>query len=527
MVSAMWSSIVTKATHFRCLRTCGATTTSMADEEAVGDEEASHTSMEQDIPFKPAVDLPDCQDPKRWSVPRKVYVNTIFMLMVFVNTYISGIYSPGIKAMLHDVPMSREVADLGTGMYMFGIAVGSLLWGPMSQVVGRRPVFLVSLVGMVLFNLGLCLTMHVSGSIICRFFGGAVGATTFSNVAGSIIDMTTERERTPYNTLFRYFTFIGPPCAALLGTVVVRDSTWKWNLRSAPIACFVCLVLYTFTVPETYAPVLIQRKIERDREVYDEKKHHHSWIHRELHHIRHKIPDFALWTMVVSQIAESLPVPWILLFEEPLVIVVTFYTSMLYGLLYGSLLFFPIIWGDVRGYTNVQVAYCYFAVITGFTLSAMMVGLWIQNSEYKRAYDRNQHTPELRIRSGIFSIFFVPIGLFIFGWTAPFLHVHWSGPCIGVLLYTFGMLSVFSSWMTYLTDTYVNNAAAVVCINSFVRCSIAGAFPLFTRQMVHGMTFQGSMSLFGGISIPLTAIGIYIAFHGHRIREKSKHAVYG
>ena len=89
------------------------------------------------------------------------------------------------------------------------------------------------------------------------------------------------------------------------------------------------------------------------------------------------------------------------------------------------------------------------------------------------------------------------------------------------------MLSVFSSWMTYLTDTYVNNAAAVVCINSFVRCSIAGAFPLFTRQMVHGMTFQGSMSLFGGISIPLTAIGIYIAFHGHRIREKSKHAVYG
>ena len=207
----------------------------MANEEAVGDEEASHTSMEQDIPFKPAVDLPDGQDPKRWSVPRKVYVNTIFMFMVFVNTYISGIYSPSIKAMLHDVPMSREVADLGTGMYMFGIAVGSLLWGPMSQVVGRRPVFLVSLVGMVLFNLGLCLSMHISGLIICRFFGGAVGATTFSNVAGSIIDMTTERERTPYNTLFRYFTFIGPPCAALLGTVVVRDSTWKWNLRSAPI----------------------------------------------------------------------------------------------------------------------------------------------------------------------------------------------------------------------------------------------------------------------------------------------------
>lgn len=483
--------------------------------------------MEHDMPFKPTVELQPGQDPKAWPVWKKMYASAVFMMMVFVNSYGSGVYSPGIDSMRKDIKMSREVGDLGTSMCMFGMGVGSLLWGPMSQVVGRRPVFFFSMLGLTLFNLGVCLSRNTAGIMICRFFGGACGVSTFSNVAASIIDLTTERERIPYNTMLRYFIFIAPPTSALLGAVVVKESTWEWNLRCLPIASFVALTLYTLTVPETYVPVLIQQDVEKDVEMHEDMKRHRSWLNRSARHLWHKIPSWRFLYTLGVKVVSSIPGPWIMLFEEPLIILITFYTSLLYGLLYGSLLFFPSVWGNIRNYTSIQVGYTYFAVIAGFTAAAVIVGFGIQNIEYKRAYDQNKHNPELRIRSGWFSLLTVPIGLFIFAWTAPFPHVHWVGPCIGIFLFSFGMISVFNSWLSYLTDTYTSNAAAVVSINSCIRCSIAGSFPLFTRQMVKGMTFQGAMSLFGGISIPLTAAGIYIAYHGQRIREKSKHAVYG
>ena len=120
----------------------------------------------------------------------------------------------------------------------------------------------------------------------------------------------------------------------------------------------------------------------------------------------------------------------------------------------------------------------------------------------------------------------MPIGLFIFAWTGPFEHVHWIGPIIGIFILSFGMMYVFSSWLAYLGDSYGNNAAAVIGINTFLRSLVAGAFPLFTHQMVTRMTFQGAMSMFGGVSIPLTVVGYVFCVYGPKLRARSKHAVH-
>jgi len=468
------------------------------------------------------------EHPRHWSLARKVYHNAIFLFLTLITTYTSGVYSPGVQALMQDVLTSTTVAHLGTSLYMFGLAIGSLLWGPLSQVLGRRPVFLASLLSMVLLNLGASLANNMAGIVTCRALAGVTGAAIFSNVAGSIVDMTSERERIPYNSLFRLMTFLGPPAAALLGAVAVEDASWRWNLRSIPIVCATGFLLYATTCQETYVPVLQEKKAARLRKsLRAAQQPHPTLLQRFAHAMWCLLEDMELIGPLALRIVRSLFIPWVLLFEEPLVIVVCFYTSMLYGLLYGALQFFPDVWHDIRGLTPVQVGYTYLAVIAGFVLSTAIVGCGIQEVQYRRAYDQNEHTPELRIRSGMFSLFFVPVGLFIFAWTAPFPHVHWTGPCIGILCFSFGMLSVFNSWMAYLTDTYSNNTAAVIAINTFCRSALAGAFPLFTQPMIHTMTFQGAMSMFGGVSIPLTCIGMYFAIYGKHLRHKSKHAVYG
>lgn len=459
-------------------------------------------------------------DPHDWPVLRKVYANVVYNVITLVSTYTSGAYSPGIDEMVKDLPASHTVSQLGTSLYMFGLALGSLLWAPLSQSLGRRPVFLMSLLGATFFNLGVCLSQNVHSLLICRALAGCCAGATFPNVAGSIVDMTSKRNRILFNTMFRYFTFVGPPLSALLGAVAVHDSNWRWNLRSIPIVCFAVLILYTFTVPETHGSVLYRKQQSR----CEAQVKNTGTLRRSFDRL---FPCRETVQRTLGQVKSSLLVHWTLFVEEPLLIIACFYTAMLYGLLYGSLLFFPEVWQDIRNLTPVQVGYTYAAVIVGFSISGLLVGCFIQNREYIRAYDQGASTPELRIRSGIWSSLFVPIGLFVFAWTTPFVEVHWSGPCIGIFFFAFGMLSVFNSWLAYLTDTYSNNTAAVIGINTFCRSAVAGAFPLFTKQMVHAMTFQGAMSMFAGISLPLTGLGFIFGLYGHRLRKRSKHAVHG
>lgn len=495
------------------------------------DEEskASDTSFDLRISVdnEPKAELDHCKHPRNWSLTKKVYCNVIFNWITLYAAYASGVYSPGVLSVQNEFHVSMEVAQLGTSVYMFGMAVGALPWGPISQVVGRRPLFIASLIGMIVFDLGACLAQNTRTLLICRAFAGACAAAIFVNVAGSIVDMTTERDRIPYNSMFRFVAFLGPPLAALLGAITVNEVTWRWNLRSIPIAGAVLLTIYVLTVPETYPPVLLEQQLDERKQNVDKHLHHQSRMWLCWCKFLHMIPTIKMIKLIIRRVVESLSLPIILLVEEPVVMIVCFYTSLLYGLLYGSLLFFPAVWYNIRHLTRVQVGYTYFAVIFGFILTTVIVGLWLQNMEFKKAYDEQKHTPELRIRSCIFSLPLVPIGLFIFGWTAPFAHIHWIAPSIGSACFSFGMLAVFNSWMAYMTDTYSNNTAAVISINTFLRCLLAGCFPLFTTQMVNSMTIQGAMSMFGGISVLLTAVGFIFAYYGKHLRHHSKHAVYG
>lgn len=486
-----------------------------------------HDADEKDTRNPPVATAP--HDPQHWPLAYKSYALGVYMLLTLVTTYTSGAYSAGIADMRREFHVSATVAQLGTSLYMFGMAAGSLLWGPLSQTLGRRPVMLMAYTAHLLFALGVCLAPNIQTLLVCRFLGGAMGTACFSNVAGGIVDMTRPRYRSPYNTLFRLMALFGPALSALLADVAVRDSDWRWNLRSLPIINGVILALYSVTIPETFVPVLEEReaRVLSDMQTFSDIAHH-----RPVSTARIKAQiRRALWTR--AQIAElartfrrQLVLPWVLLLEEPIMMIVCFYTSMLYGLLYGSLLFFPYVWGSIRGFTQVQVGYTYISVLIGFVLSSVLVGCFLQHRDYMRACDAGRNGPELRISSHVWTELLVPIGLFWFAWTAPFVAVHWIVPCIGVCIFAFGTMSVYNGWMSYLGDTYATNVAAALSINTFCRSALAGAFPLFTRQMLVAMTFQGAMSMFAGVTVPLTAIGLIFARYGGRLREHSKHAVH-
>lgn len=84
--------------------------------------------------------------------------------------------------------------------------------------------------------------------------------------------------------------------------------------------------------------------------------------------------------------------------------------------------------------------------------------------------------PEEFLRLSCFAGFFIPISLFIFGWSAR-ESVHWIVPTIGAGLYMPGIYLLFQSMLIYMPVSYPKYAASLFAGNDFFRGSMAAGFP--------------------------------------------------
>ena len=76
---------------------------------------------------------------------------------------------------------STEVATLTISLFVAGYCVGPLLWGPLSEQVGRKPVFVLSFIVYTAFQVGCALSPNTASILIFRFLGGTFAAAPLAN----------------------------------------------------------------------------------------------------------------------------------------------------------------------------------------------------------------------------------------------------------------------------------------------------------------------------------------------------------
>jgi len=82
---------------------------------------------------------------------------------------------------------SERIADFHIShSYVLGFALGPLLWAPLSELYGRRIIFITTYGPFVVFQIGCALATNIETLIICRWFAGFFGSSPITN-AGAII----------------------------------------------------------------------------------------------------------------------------------------------------------------------------------------------------------------------------------------------------------------------------------------------------------------------------------------------------
>lgn len=452
----------------------------------------------------------DPRNPMNFSAFRRWLITGVVAFATLAVALVSSAYSGGVAEIIAAFRISQELAILGVSLFVVGFAVGPLLWAPLSELFGRQLLFFVTYGALTAFNAGCAGAQNPQTLMVLRFFAGAFGSSPLTNAGGVIADMFTAAQRGQAMAIFAAAPFLGPVIGPIIGGFLGVGAGWRWVMGFLAAFSGTLWLLGTFLVPETYAPVLLRRRAAKLSKMTG--KHYISVVDRD----QGRISLGESFKMALSR-------PWILLFREPIVFLLSIYMAIIYGTLYMLFAAFPIVYQQNRGWS---------AGIGGLAFLGILVGMLFaiaytfpDNKRYIRVQEKHGGfaPPEARLTPTLVGSVFLPIGLFWFAWTnSP--SIHWMASISAGVPFGFGMVLVFLSIMNYLIDSYTIFAASVLAANSVLRSLFGAAFPLFTTYMYQNLGIHWASSIPAFLALACVPFPFLFYKYGAGIRKRCKFA---
>lgn len=130
----------------------------------------------------------DKSNPQNWSLWYKGIVIGIFSYATTCTVLYSTSYTSAIPGMLEEFGVGETEGILGVTTYLLGMACGSVVLAPLSEMYGRRPIYLIVMALFVVFVIPTAVAQNMATILIVRFFGAFCAAAMISNAPGTVND---------------------------------------------------------------------------------------------------------------------------------------------------------------------------------------------------------------------------------------------------------------------------------------------------------------------------------------------------
>ena len=284
----------------------------------IANDHYNGSGTEED-PFQVSWSETDERNPMNFSEVSKWLITILVGVATMAVALVSSAYSGGINEVILDFRISEEVAILGISLFVVGFAVGPLVWAPLSELYGRRYIMIASAVGLTAFTAGAAGARNIWSLIILRFFAGTLGSAPFAVSGGIIADTFPSVSRGLASGLYCAAPFLGPTLGPIIGGFLSESAGWRWVEGLLAAFAGVLAIIMIFALPETYAPVLLRKRAERL-----------SKLSGHLYRSKVDIEQGKKSPAEVLKVALSRP--WVLLFREPIVLLLSLYLAIIYGM---------------------------------------------------------------------------------------------------------------------------------------------------------------------------------------------------
>lgn len=455
----------------------------------------------------------DPENPQNWSVKYKWIVTGICILMTVNVTFASSAPSIASEGIMQEFGISREVSDLITTTFLLGYVFGPLFWGPGSEITGRKPIFSLALTLYTLFHLGQSLAPNIQTLLVTRFLSGFFAVAPLTNCGGVIADIWSSAGRGPATSLFTASVFLGPVLGPIIsGFIIQQGVSWRWVFWVMMFFAAGCTLITIPLLPETYAPVILLKKVKRLRKE-DPVGNKHLYA-------EHEKQDWSFSGILNRTLLR----PFKMLAMEPILVLITVYISIVYGLLYALFQAFPIIFIIRHHFTIAQTGLTFIGIGIGTSIGSVIN--WYTSRKYAQLIVKWRGFPpaEERLTGAMIGAPMLVVGIFWLGWTGQYESVPWYVAGLSTIAVGVGISLIFMSFLSYLVDTYLMYSASAFAANTFCRSALAAAFPLFTVQMFTTLGVNWACTLIGFIGLLFLPFPFLFYKYGARIRASSRFA---
>ncbi|RDB28706.1 Quinidine resistance protein 1 [Hypsizygus marmoreus] len=472
---------------------------------------------------EPDVAIRDSRPYSVFTTREKWFIICIISFAATFSPLTANIYFPAIPALVKAFSKSTELINLTVTMYLVMQGLAPMLWGPVSDRHGRRPIFLGCLLILALSCVGLAL-VPVSAYwllMLLRCLQAAGSASTIAIGAGVIGDITLPRERGGFLGIFTLGPMLGPAIGPVIGGALAEHLGWRsifWFMCIAASGCFIMLVLF---LPETL------RRLVGDGSVIP------SALYRPvIPIIKHRgEPD--LDSIPRTRVSYN---PFRLLVHTDIIILLglnaivcavynsfTATTSTLFTSAYPFL-------------SETKIGLCFLAIGGGMAIGSTLNGKFL-DWEYRRIREQlkqevaitsegekstqPQNTSSIedfpiekaRLRALPFFVIALIVCCAGYGWCLQ-KQVNLAVPLVLQTIVGYISIAVMNSTQTLMIDLFPRQGSSITACNNLVRCSFSALLISVIQLIINAIGIGWTFVLLGGITVLVLPL-LYLEMRQH------------
>jgi DHA1 family multidrug resistance protein-like MFS transporter len=455
----------------------------------------------------------DPENPQNWSNSKKNFV--VFILCAYTWTvYCAGpIYATAAEGIVEHFHVSPVAATLGLSLYILAYGIGDLLFSPLTEIpiVGRNPIYYLTFIVFWALSFGPAAVNTFGGLLALRFWLGFFGSPALANGGATIGDMYS-LIYIPYGLSWWVFSaWGGPAIGPLIGGFAAQAKGWRWPMWEVVWMSSPVLLLLLFLMPETSPANILLRRAQRLRKLTGNPK-----LQSQSEIDQRNLSASEILTAALIR-------PMEIMLKDPSIFFVNLYTGYFYGVFYTFFEVFPLVFPPFYGFNLGQTGLAFLSCLIGVTLALMGYFAYLRwymvPDNLRNGFREQEH----RLVPAILGSVLLPIGLFMFAWTANPI-IHWVVPLIGVSIFVIGHFLTMQSIFIYIPFSYPKYAASLFAGNSVWRSGIAGGSVVFARPLFINLGIHRGVTVLAGLSVVgiFGTVAIYV--FGKKLRARSKFA---
>ncbi|KAI0872656.1 major facilitator superfamily domain-containing protein [Hypoxylon argillaceum] len=403
--------------------------------------------------------------------------------------FASNIYFPALNTIADDFHVSVELINLTVTSYLIFQGLAPSLWGPLSDVKGRRVAYSFTFLVFLGACVGLAESKNYATLVVLRSLQSSGSASTIAVGAAVIGDITTREERGGYMGIFQAGLLAPVAVGPVIGGALAASLGWRSIFWFLAIYGGIFLIILILSLPETLRSTVSNGSVSPSSPVAKYPLN----LYQKFTTVKFTPQPQPVKPAKMPKIDVIGPIR--ILFSKQAISLIIF-LAIYYAVWQMSITAMSVLFEQRYNLSETQIGLTFIANGAGSIIGTLVTGR-VLDADYRRiklkhdaahsengseaGSTRSPYTErddldfpleKARLRLLPFLALLQCASIVTFGWTTQY-RVHISVPIITTFFTGWTVVSVVSVVTTYLIDIFPEQKAASSASVNLARCLLA------------------------------------------------------